>query len=105
MNQKTRALVLCDDAWHPAADVQMGLSALANQFDFVFVTDGEQWSPALMRDYRLVLVTKANHVRANDRRPWLVEETQSAFRTFVRDGGGLFLIHGGTCYRRFPDMR
>jgi type 1 glutamine amidotransferase len=105
MNQKIRALVLCDDAWHPAVDVQSGLNALADRFDFAFVTDGEQWSPALMKDYPLVLIAKANHLRATDRRPWLTEDTQSAFRTFVQDGGGLFLIHGGTCNREFPEMR
>ena len=103
---RVRALVLCDDAWHPAADVQRGLNALSEtRFDFDFMTSGEKWSPAVLKDFPLVLVAKANHVCATDRRPWLTEETQSAFRAFVQEGGGLFLIHGGVCYRDLPEMR
>jgi type 1 glutamine amidotransferase len=103
---KLRVLVLCEDAWHPAADVQRGLNALSEtRFDFDFMTHGEKWSPAALKDFPLVVVAKANHVCATDRRPWLTEETQSAFREFVREGGGLFLIHGGVCYRDLPEMR
>jgi type 1 glutamine amidotransferase len=27
------------------------------------------------------------------------------FRNFVRDGGGLLLLHAGTCYKDLPEMR
>lgn len=103
---KLRTLVLCDDAWHPAEVVQRGLNALADsRFDFEFVSHGSQWSPLLMEKFSLVIVAKANHISASDQRPWLTQETQSAFRDFVRIGGGLLLIHGGTCYQDLPELR
>ena len=101
-----RTLVLCDDAWHPAAGVQRGLKALADsRFDFEFVTDGSQWSAALMVKFPLMVVAKANHLCAGDSTPWLTMENQRSFRDFVQNGGGLFLIHAGTCYQDLPEMR
>ena len=103
---KNRALVFCDDAWHPAALVQEGLSALIDApFNFEFMTPGEEWSPAHLKEFRVVVIAKANHMCAADQRPWLTAETQSNFRSFVQSGGGLFLIHSGVCYRDLPEMR
>jgi type 1 glutamine amidotransferase len=101
-----RALVLCDDQWHPAADVRRGLDALAeSSFDFEFAVSGSGWFAEQLRHFPLVVVAKANHVSATDQRPWLTPENQGAFCDFVRRGGGLFLIHGGTCYKDLPEMR
>ena len=103
---KLRTLVLCGDAWHPAADVQRGLSALADaRFEFEFVPQDKKWSPSLLDDFPLAMIAKVNHLCASDQRPWLTAKTQSSFCDFVRRGGGLFLIHGGTCYKEFPEMR
>jgi uncharacterized protein len=101
-----RALVLCDDQWHPAADVRRGLNALAEaSFDFEFVANGHAWSAEQLKNFPLVVVAKTNHICATDQQPWLTRESQGAFRDFVRRGGGLFLIHGGTCYKDLPEMR
>jgi uncharacterized protein len=103
---KLPALVWCDDAWHPAAEVQDGLNALADsRFAFEFVTQGEPGLAAQLREHPLVIVAKGNHLCATNQRPWLTAETQGVFRDFVRRGGGLFLIHGGTCYKDLPEMR
>ena len=103
---KARALVFCEDAWHPAAVVQEGLSALTGApFDFDFVTHGDEWSPAHLKDFPVVVVAKANHRCATDQRPWLTGKTRSAIRSFIQAGGGLFLIHSGACYRELPEMR
>jgi len=103
---KHRALVLCEDKWHSAALIQDGLDALAGvPFDFDFITRGNEWSPALLRNFSVVVVAKANHSCANDQSPWLTAEAQSGFRNFVRAGGSLFLIHSGVCYRELPEMR
>ena len=104
--QPVPTLVLCADAWHPEEMIRQGLTALeAPGFAFEFVTQGDRWSEAMMESFRLVVVAKANHVSAADRRPWLTAETQSAFRQFVRNGGGLVALHGGVCYQELPDMR
>ena len=101
-----RALVLCADQWHPAADVRRGFDALAEaKFDFTFVENSRGFSLEQLRNFPLVIVAKANHICATDQRPWLTEESQGAFRDFVQHGGGLLLIHGGTCYKDLPEMR
>jgi uncharacterized protein len=103
---KTRALVLCDDQWHPAETVRRGLDALKNlPLDLEYLEDGSRWTPSLMKNFPLVVVAKANHVCATNQNPWLGDETQSAFRDFVRGGGGLLLLHGGVCYKDLPVMR
>ena len=106
MEMKLPTLVLCDDAWHPAAVIQRGLAALADaRFNFEFVTHGAQWSATMMNEFPLVVVVKANHLCAMDQTPWLTLKTQSAFREFVQRGGGLLLLHAGTCYKDLPEMR
>ena len=97
---------MCDDAWHPAETVQRGLGALEDsRFAFEFVTHGEKWSAAMMNEFPLVIVAKANHLYATDQRAWLTAEVQPAFPQFVRRGGGLLLVHAGTCYKDLPEMR
>lgn len=103
---KLRTLALCDDAWHPAEVVQRGLKALADApFDFEFVTHGGQWSPALMEEFPLVVVAKANHLCATDQKPWLTAGEPSVFQEFVRRGGGVVFVHAGVCYKDLPEMR
>jgi type 1 glutamine amidotransferase len=100
-----RVLVLCGDQWHPAADVRLGFNALSDaRFDFDYAVDCGQGAVALLREYSVVIVVKVNHRSASDQSPWLTVTTQSAVRDFVSHGGGLFLIHGGTCYKDLPEM-
>lgn len=103
---KPSALVLCDDQWHPAETVRRGLCALNHSpVEFEFLTDGNKWTPALLKNFPLVVVAKANHNCATNQNPWLTTETQSTFREFVTAGGGLLLLHAGTCYKDIPVMR
>lgn len=103
---KVRTLVLCDDQWHPAATVRRGLKSLsAHGFEYDFLTDGHSWSPALLGEFPLIVVAKANHVSAKNLQPWLAANTQASFGNFVRAGGGLLLVHGGICYKDFPEFR
>jgi type 1 glutamine amidotransferase len=103
---RSRVLVLCDDQWHPAADVQRGFNAQPDgPFAFEFLTDGGQWSLEQLLDYSVVVIAKANHRCATNQSPWLTAGTQGALDEFVQSGGGLFLIHGGTCYKDWPLMR
>jgi type 1 glutamine amidotransferase len=106
MHPSVRTLVLCGDVWHPAEVVQRGLGALGDApLAFEFITHGAKWSPALMKEFPLVIVAKANYLCAMDQTPWLTRETQCAFRDFVAQGGGLFLVHAGTCYKDLAEMR
>jgi len=101
-----RVLVLAGDAWHPAEIVQRGLGALDRAgFDFEHIEEGDRWSPAMMDEFPLVVVAKANHLSATDQRTWLATDTQTAFRKYVQRGGGLFVVHAGACYKDLPEMR
>jgi type 1 glutamine amidotransferase len=75
------------------------------QFEFEFISDASQWSPASLNNFPVVIVAKGNHVSSGNQVPWLTSGNQSAFQNFVRNGGGLFAIHGGVCYRDLAEMR
>jgi type 1 glutamine amidotransferase len=96
-NQEMRALVLCDDRYHPAQIPRAGIGALgACGFEFDWMETAAQWSAERMGSYPLVLLAKINNCSAEDHAPWLDESVQRAFVDYVRRGGGLFAIHGGT---------
>lgn len=106
LKSRIHILILCDDAWHPAETIRRGLNTLAeSRFKFEFLADGSQWSPAMMQKFPLVVVAKANHLCSTNKNPWLMTDSQSAFKNFVRQGGGLLLVHAGTCYKELPEMR
>lgn len=104
---KPRALVLCDDTWHPGEVVRRGLGKLgASGFAFEFLEDGAAWSPARMAEFPVVVLAKSNIVSARDQRSWLTAGSQRAFQDYVRRGNGLVVIHSGAAgYAEFPAMR
>ena len=100
-----RALVFCGDAWHPAELIQRGLQPLAEAgVRFEFVRGVETRADQLL-EFPVVILAKGNHVSEDDQQPWIQAANQSLFRDFVRSGGGLFVIHGGACYRDWPEVR
>lgn len=101
-----RALVLCDDYWHPARTARAGLAPLAAQgFAFDWLEDGNAWATEGLADYPVVILTKANNVTAADRTPWMTPAIEEALRAYVRGGGGLLAIHSGTVgYAETPTL-
>lgn len=102
-----RVLVLCDDHWHPASTVRQGLSPLAGQgYDFEFCADGREWSAGHMDSFPLVILAKSNNVTAADDSPWITDEVEAAFQSYVARGNGLLVMHSGTvaCQKR-PILR
>ncbi|CAA9581498.1 MAG: hypothetical protein AVDCRST_MAG88-3394 [uncultured Thermomicrobiales bacterium] len=102
-----RALVLCDDYWHPARTVRAGLAPLESAgLTFDWIEHAGAWSAERMAEYPVVVLAKANHVSASDREPWVTGEVQDAFRAYIRRGNGLLAIHSGTAgYRHLPVLR
>ena len=102
-----RALVLCDDRWHPAATARRGLGALVEQgFEFDWIENAGDWSAERMAEYTLVIMDKSNEVSSSDHRPWATEATQQAFVNFVRAGNGLLVVHSGSAgYSQMPVLR
>ena len=102
-----QALVLCDDAWHPARVPREGLRPLKDQgFVFDWMEDARDWSAERMAAYPLVILTKSNHISSSDQRGWMTDEVQSAFADYVRKGNGLLAIHSGIAdYQEMPVLR
>jgi type 1 glutamine amidotransferase len=92
-----KALVLCDDYWHPAGVPRAGLGALhSSEFSFDWIEDAREWSAEMMMAYPLVILTKSNNVSSADQAHWMSEAVQAAFSDYVRQGNGLLAIHSGT---------
>jgi type 1 glutamine amidotransferase len=68
--------------------------------------DARNWSPDVIAEYPLVVLTKSNHVSSSDHREWMTDEAQSAFASYVRKGNGLLAIHSGTAgYQEMTVLR
>src|SRR5574339_121232 len=102
-----KALVLCDDYWHPARIPREGLAALeGTEVAFDWVEDAREWSTDPMMAYPLVILTKSNNVSAGDRTGWMTDAVQATFAEYVRKGNGLLAIHSGTAeYENTPVLR
>jgi type 1 glutamine amidotransferase len=101
-----RALVLCDDHWHPAGVPRAGLGALGDSsVAFDWIEHAGDWSAERMAAYPLVVLTKANNVSSTDQQPWATDEVQAALLEYVRRGNSLLAIHSGTVYQHQRVLR
>jgi type 1 glutamine amidotransferase len=102
-----KALVLCDDYWHPARVPREGLSGFkVKEFAFDWIEDARDWSADRMAAYPLVILTKSNHISSSDQNGWMTDDAQSAFADYVRNGNGLLAIHSGTAdYQEMAVLR
>ncbi len=102
-----RVLVLCDDRWHPASVVKSGLGPLADEgFEFTYIEDMADWTPDMIKGFRVVILAKSNNFSSTDTKEWATEEAQSAFESYVQNGGGLLAIHSGTAgYKEASTIR
>lgn len=101
-----RALVLCDDPFHPAATARTGLKPIeANDVKFEYVEDGNEINSALVKKFPLVVLAKSNAVSRTNKRPWLQPKMATFFQEHIRNGHGLLVIHSGTVgYRASSPM-
>lgn len=102
-----RALVLCDDKWHPARVARAGLAPLSDRgWEWDWIEDAGDWSAKRMAEYRLVVLTKANNVSSTDDTPWMTPEVETSLRDYARSGNGILAIHSGTAgYRTATGLR
>jgi len=100
-----RALVLCDDTWHPAETARHGLGALGGEFQFEYLADGAAWTAEQMDAFPLTVLVKANITSAQVAQPWLTPANEQAFSEYVRRGHGLAVVHAGLSrYESLPAM-
>lgn len=102
-----QVLVLGGDEWHSAEAVRRGLTPLANSgFNLTFLEDTTAWSATRLNGFQLVVLAKANMISPQDKRPWLMPDSDTAIRDFVWRGNGLVVVHGGLSgYDILPGMR
>jgi type 1 glutamine amidotransferase len=102
-----QVLVLCNDQYHPAQTVRLGLAWLEGAgYRLDWVEDASGWPAESLKAYPLVLLAKSNHTSHTDETPWMTEEIQGAFAAHVQRGNGLLAIHSGTAgYGETPLMR
>ncbi len=102
-----KALVICDDYWHPARTVRGGLAPLVQAgIEFDWIEDSGDWSAERMNDYPVVILSKSNNVSSTNQDAWMTPEVEDAFLEYVRRGNGLLAIHSGTAgYAETPTLR
>ncbi|HTG71945.1 MAG TPA: ThuA domain-containing protein [Candidatus Udaeobacter sp.] len=96
--------VICDDYWHPGKTIMAGLEPLSKQgFQFDYIQHASEWSSSWMDRQDVIVLAKSNQISASDKTPWLTEEIQQQFQSYVEHGKGLLVLHAGTVgYRNEP---
>jgi type 1 glutamine amidotransferase len=102
-----KALVFCDDYWHPAHVPREGLGTLTRtEFTFDWIENTRDWLPESMMTYPLAILSKSNNISAADPTGWMTDTIQAVFSAYVHKGNGLLAIHSGTAgYDQIPRLR
>ncbi|MCL2266208.1 MAG: ThuA domain-containing protein [Treponema sp.] len=89
-----KALLLCDDYWHPGQTAIDGIAPLKeNGFEFDIILNANDFSVNMLKQYPVVLMCKSDEVSQTDKQPWRTDEMQKAFIDYVEGGGGLVAVH------------
>ncbi|MBB6479932.1 ThuA domain-containing protein [Spirochaeta isovalerica] len=92
-----KILCICGDFYHPAAVVKKGLDFLSElNLDIRFLDDTTLGSPHWLKDYDVLILSKANMTVENKSRTWLNDQWEQEIDRFVRSGHKLLVIHSGT---------
>ena len=92
-----RALLICDDYWHPGQIPIDGVAPLKEQgFQFDVISDAKDFKPEKLSEYPVVILVKSDQASQKDETNWKSEAVQKAFIAYVENGGGLLAIHSGT---------
>ena len=96
-----RVLLICDDTWHPADVIERGLQVWDRE-DFYFdlvKTAKDILSPAFVSRYDVIVNCAGRSINASNANSWfqpgVTEFGPEGFRNYVRNGGGLVIIHSG----------
>jgi len=92
-----RILLFCDDQYHPGQISIDGIEPLkAKGFVIDVVRDGTNFNPEQLTDYSVVVISKCDHITAENTNSWKSDIIQTAFVDYVERGGGLLVVHSGT---------
>lgn len=107
-----RALILCDDPYHPGKIPESGLRAALPEAGFEVYTGNPAGKMQELSSYSAVFLCKSNKIAGagggDERIKWMEEAAEDALIRFVESGGGLMVLHAGiTCYEdagRYTEM-
>ena len=93
-------LVLCDDYWHPAEVIEMGLKPLeSDEFHFTFVKSAKDiLTPERIAKYPVIINCKMNQLNRANTTPWfddVAEVGPDDLKAYVENGGGFISAHAG----------
>lgn len=93
-------LLLCDDHWHPAEVIELGIKPLMNRYHFTVIkTAKDILTPEIIADYPVVICCKGNVVNSSNTFPWfedgVTEVCPKEFEDYVKNGGGFLSLHSG----------
>ncbi|MBC8062700.1 MAG: ThuA domain-containing protein [Clostridiaceae bacterium] len=90
-------LVICDDRWHPGEVVRAGVDPLQNKgFEFDFIFDASEFTEDKIKNYPVIIFSKSNNISSTNTDTWVTSEVENEFTKYVKNGGGLLVIHSGT---------
>ncbi|MDR0293901.1 MAG: ThuA domain-containing protein [Oscillospiraceae bacterium] len=92
-----RVFLFCGDYWHPEQVPIDGVAPLREKgFDFDIITDANDFSPDILKNYPVVLLSKSGEISRTEKDSWKTQEVQQAFVDYVENGGGLLAVHNAT---------
>lgn len=102
-----KTLVLCEDAAHPADLTREGLQGLGEcGCEFDFVVDAGNVSSDRLKEYPLIVFSKANQKSGEDKAPWADDATGQVYTDYVKRGNSILFTHSGTAvYKDLPSFR
>lgn len=98
-------LLICDDMWHPAEIIELGLQGVSSKFQFTVVkTAKDILTPEFIARYPVIVCCKSNTVNAANGAPWfeegVTEVTPAEFTEYVKNGGGFLSLHAGNTSKK-----
>ena len=92
-----RVLLLCDDFHHPGEVPIKGMEPLLKKgITYDAIKNASEFDPGILPNYDVVVMATADHICKDDETSWKTDAIQSAFVSYVENGGGLLVTHNGT---------
>ena len=95
-----KVLVVCDDLWHPAEVIELGLKGLPSEFELTVVKSAKDiLTPKFIEDFAVIICCKGNVVNSANTAPWfedtVTEVAPKEFGDYIKNGGGFLSLHSG----------
>ncbi len=93
-------LVLCDDHWHPAEVIELGIAPLSSKYHLTIIKAAKDiLTPERIAKYPIIINCKMNVINAANTNPWFDENVTEVgpkeLEEYVRNGGGFLSVHAG----------